>query len=158
MALALSELSLSFPGAGGRSAHTSLCSLQPDMIETGAQMPPSYPQDRQSELVELARRVLAALGFWSGAFHVEVKYTSRGPRLIEVNARRASTPRERLERRAALNGARGCPPLDGVVEYVTLGSGVRLFEHLAGTPVVLGNPTVIPGIGVTHLRYPVRKA
>ena len=39
-----------------------------------------------------------------------------------------------------------------------LGSGVRLFDHLAGTPLVLGNPTVIPGVGVTHLRYPVRKA
>lgn len=39
---------------------------------------------------------------------------------------------------------------------VLLGSGVRLFDHLTGTPVVLGNPTVIPGVGVTHLRYPVR--
>lgn len=39
-----------------------------------------------------------------------------------------------------------------------LGSGVRLFDHLAGTPVVLGNPRVIAGAGVTHLRYPVRKA
>ncbi len=39
-----------------------------------------------------------------------------------------------------------------------LGSGVRLFDRLAGTPVALGNPTVIPGVGVTHLRYPVRKA
>ena len=38
-----------------------------------------------------------------------------------------------------------------------LGSGIRLFDHLADTPIVLGNPTVIPGIGVTHLRYPVRK-
>lgn len=37
-----------------------------------------------------------------------------------------------------------------------LGSGVRLFDHLAGTPSVLGNPTVIAGVGVTHLRYPVR--
>ena len=36
-----------------------------------------------------------------------------------------------------------------------LGEGVRLFDHLANTPVVLGNPTVIPGVGVTHLRYPV---
>jgi hypothetical protein len=26
------------------------------------------------------------------------------------------------------------------------------------TPAVLGNPTVIRGVGVTHLRYPVRKA
>ncbi len=41
---------------------------------------------------------------------------------------------------------------------VLLGSGVRLFDHLAGTPTVLGNPTVIAGAGVTHLRYPVRKA
>ena len=41
---------------------------------------------------------------------------------------------------------------------VLLGSGVRLFDRLAGTPAVLGNPTVIPGVGVTHLRYPVRTA
>lgn len=41
---------------------------------------------------------------------------------------------------------------------VLLGSGVRLFDHLAGTPLVLGDPTVTQGIGVTHLRYPVRKA
>ena len=38
---------------------------------------------------------------------------------------------------------------------VLLGSGVRLFDHLAGMPAVLGNPTVIHGVGVTHLRYPV---
>jgi dihydrofolate reductase len=44
------------------------------------------------------------------------------------------------------------------VAAVFLGSGVRLFDHLAGMPAVLGNPTVIAGVGVTHLRYPVRKA
>ena len=44
------------------------------------------------------------------------------------------------------------------IAAVLLGSGVRLFDHLARTPTVLGNPTVIPGVGVTHLRYPVRKA
>jgi dihydrofolate reductase len=41
---------------------------------------------------------------------------------------------------------------------VLLGSGVRLFDHLGATPAFLGNPTVTPGTGVTHLRYPVRKA
>src|SRR5690606_15261607 len=41
---------------------------------------------------------------------------------------------------------------------VLLGSGVRLFDGLAGTPNVLGNPTVVAGVGVTHLRYPVRNA
>ena len=38
---------------------------------------------------------------------------------------------------------------------VLLGAGVRLFDHLAHTPAVLGNPTVVTGVGVTHLRYPV---
>jgi len=44
------------------------------------------------------------------------------------------------------------------IAAVLLGSGVRLFDHLAGTPAVLGNPRVIAGAGVTHVRYPVRKA
>jgi dihydrofolate reductase len=44
------------------------------------------------------------------------------------------------------------------VAAVLLGSGVRLFDHLAGTPTRLGDPTVISGVGVTHLRYPVLKA
>lgn len=43
------------------------------------------------------------------------------------------------------------------IAAVLLGSGIRLFDHLAGTPALLGNPTVIAGNGVTHLRYPVRK-
>ena len=40
---------------------------------------------------------------------------------------------------------------------VLLGSGVRLFDHLAKAPLVLGNPKAIQGVGVTHLRYPVRR-
>lgn len=44
------------------------------------------------------------------------------------------------------------------VAAVLLGSGIRLFDRLAGTPSVLGNPTVIAGVGVTHIRYPVQKA
>jgi dihydrofolate reductase len=44
------------------------------------------------------------------------------------------------------------------VAALLLGSGVRLFEHLASTPALLGNPTVVAGVGVTHLRYPVRRA
>ena len=44
------------------------------------------------------------------------------------------------------------------VAALLLGSGVRLFDHLATTPATLGNPAVIAGNGVTHLRYPVLKA
>ena len=43
------------------------------------------------------------------------------------------------------------------IAAVLLGSGVRLFDHLAGTPSTLGNPTTIAGGGVTHLRYPVHE-
>jgi dihydrofolate reductase len=41
------------------------------------------------------------------------------------------------------------------IAAVLLGSGIRLFDHLVGTPAVLGTPTVIAGVGVTHMRYPV---
>jgi dihydrofolate reductase len=44
------------------------------------------------------------------------------------------------------------------IAAVLLGSGVRLFDRLEGAPSFLGNPTVITGVGVTHLRYPVRRA
>jgi dihydrofolate reductase len=44
------------------------------------------------------------------------------------------------------------------IAAVLLGAGVRLFDHLGGTPTVLGNPAVTPGVGVTHLRYPVLRA
>ena len=43
------------------------------------------------------------------------------------------------------------------IAAVLLGSGVRLFDHLARTPIALGDPIVIPGVGVTHLRYPVHR-
>src|SRR6476646_7234959 len=42
------------------------------------------------------------------------------------------------------------------IAAVLLGSGVRLFDDFARTPAALGNPTVTAGVGVTHLRYPVR--
>ena len=41
------------------------------------------------------------------------------------------------------------------IAALLLGSGVRLFDRLAGTPAALGNPEVTAGVGVTHLRYPV---
>jgi dihydrofolate reductase len=41
------------------------------------------------------------------------------------------------------------------IAAVLLGSGIRLFDRLAATPLVLGDPAVIQGVGVTHLRYPV---
>lgn len=44
------------------------------------------------------------------------------------------------------------------IAAVLLGSGVRLFDHLTATPTMLENPSVVAGVGVTHLCYPVRRA
>ena len=41
------------------------------------------------------------------------------------------------------------------VAAVLLGSGVRLFDRLERPLPALGSPTVVAGVGVTHLRYPV---
>jgi len=65
---------------------------QPYMIEAGSQMPPAFPEDKQAELIDFTAVVLRALGFTAGTFHVESKYTSNGPRLIEVNARIGGGP------------------------------------------------------------------
>ncbi|MFN8491618.1 MAG: ATP-grasp domain-containing protein [Caldilineaceae bacterium] len=56
-------------------------------MEVGTRTPAPFPGAQQAELVALTARCLKALGFITGAFHVEVKYTSAGPRLIEINAR-----------------------------------------------------------------------
>jgi dihydrofolate reductase len=64
------------------------------------------------------------------------------------------------EKSVGVHGADTIQQLLNAVDIAALllGSGVRLFDHLAATPAVLANPTVIAGVGVTHLRYPVRKA
>lgn len=65
---------------------------QPHMIETGAYLPARYPLSKQEELIDFAKQVLSCIGFIDGVFHLEFKYTSNGPRLIEVNARMGGGP------------------------------------------------------------------
>merc|ERR1711870_159078 len=61
--------------------------LEPYFNETWAVCPSLVEREKQVELKELAVNSVKALGFESGVFHVECKYTSTGPQLIEVNAR-----------------------------------------------------------------------
>ncbi|MFU8887218.1 MAG: hypothetical protein ACNA8N_01300 [Trueperaceae bacterium] len=44
----------------------------------------------------------------------------------------------------------------GLVQ-MPLGAGVRLFGRPVRAPSALNGQTVIAGVGVTHLRYPVRE-
>jgi len=61
--------------------------LEPYFNETWACCPSLLPKDKQVALRDLAVQCIKSLGFTSGVFHVECKYTSHGPHLIEVNAR-----------------------------------------------------------------------
>lgn len=61
--------------------------LEPYFNETGSNGPSTLPLWQQRELSEVAVGSVHALGFTTGVFHVELKQTSRGARLIEVNCR-----------------------------------------------------------------------
>lgn len=61
--------------------------IEPYFQEVGACCPSILPQNQQDELKQLAVDATLCLGFHMGVFHVELKYTSHGARLIEVNCR-----------------------------------------------------------------------
>jgi carnosine synthase len=60
---------------------------EPYFVETGLHTPSLHPPERLGPVVELCFRTVLALGFRDGLFHVEAKDTTRGPRILEVNAR-----------------------------------------------------------------------
>lgn len=66
--------------------------LEPYFNETWAVSPSLLPRHQQVALKELAISSVKAIGFTDGIFHVECKYTSIGPHLIEVNARMGGGP------------------------------------------------------------------
>merc|ERR1712232_65962 len=65
----------------------------------GGVCPSLLPKGKQDEIRELAVQSTKAVGFTSGVFHVELKYTSTGPQLIEVNARMGGGPIRACNRR-----------------------------------------------------------
>jgi biotin carboxylase len=64
---------------------------EPSFQETGLHLPPDYNKKAVAGLVELSVQTVQAFGFRRGVLHVEGKCTSRGPRVIEVNARMGGT-------------------------------------------------------------------
>mmetsp|Transcript_21632 Transcript_21632/g.37142 ORF Transcript_21632/g.37142 Transcript_21632/m.37142 type:complete len:559 (-) Transcript_21632:62-1738(-) len=66
---------------------------EPDFLNTASLLPTVLPVKKQVQLVELASRTCTnAVGLRYGAAHVEMKYTSNGPHIVEVNARVAGNP------------------------------------------------------------------
>jgi len=62
-------------------------SEHPYFQETGHAVDSSDPLLRSSELLEMLRSAHAALGLGRGITHSEVRLTSAGPRIVEINAR-----------------------------------------------------------------------
>eukprot|EP00741_Cyanophora_paradoxa_P011288 tig00020554_g10903.t1 len=66
---------------------------EPDFLNTASILPSILPAKMQEELVDLAARAsVDAIGLKIGAVHVEMKYTSTGPQIVEVNARMCGNP------------------------------------------------------------------
>jgi len=61
--------------------------VEPSFQETGLHIPPDHNRKEVRRLVELSVKTVQAFGLHRGVLHVEGKCTSRGPRIIEVNAR-----------------------------------------------------------------------
>jgi carnosine synthase len=60
---------------------------EPSFQETGLHCPPDHDAKSVRRLVELSVQTVQAFGFLGGVLHVEGKCTSKGPRIVEVNAR-----------------------------------------------------------------------
>ena len=73
--------------------------VEPYFTETYGILPSLLPIDDQTALTTLAVESVLAIGLDSGVFHIEAKLTSRGPRLIEVNARLGGGPIREMHKR-----------------------------------------------------------
>ncbi len=60
---------------------------EPFFVEIGDAMPSRHEAKDLSEVLKMAKEVVAALGLTNGALHLEAKITPSGPKLIEINAR-----------------------------------------------------------------------
>ncbi|RDD61930.1 ATP-grasp domain-containing protein [Ferruginivarius sediminum] len=68
---------------------------EPYFIEVGHVVGDALPAELQRALSDYTRQVMVALGLPLGVFHAEVRHTSQGPMLIEVNVR---LPGDRITR------------------------------------------------------------
>jgi biotin carboxylase len=100
---------------------------EPFFAETWAALPSLMDPQKVSELETLAVDAVKALGFMNGVFHVELKYTSQGPRIIEVNARMGGGPTRMIHKLSF--------GIDLVVEQFKLAVGIASNPSVAPTPL-----------------------
>ena len=75
----------------GRAAFSSVSqnwpTAEPSFQETGLHCPPDHNKKAVRRLVDFTVEAVRRFGFTRGVLHVEGKCTSRGPRIVEINAR-----------------------------------------------------------------------
>ncbi|MCC5335134.1 ATP-grasp domain-containing protein, partial [Staphylococcus aureus] len=65
--------------------------------ESGYIIPTSLEQEKVSEIESVATEALKALGVNNIVTHTEIKFTSEGPKIIEINGRPGGTVPFRLK-------------------------------------------------------------
>lgn len=66
---------------------TAKTPLTDKYAETGMFIPNPFSEELNEQILELERNAIAALGVREGITHTEIKLTSSGPKIIEVNGR-----------------------------------------------------------------------
>ncbi|CAE7824249.1 CARNS1 [Symbiodinium sp. CCMP2456] len=99
---------------------------EPYFGETWGCMPSLLPREKVEDLRKMAEDSVKAIGFENGIFHVEFKYTSRGPRLIEVNARMGGGPIHKMHKHTF--------GVDLVVEQLFIAVGIPCNPCAADVP------------------------
>jgi hypothetical protein len=85
-------------GVAHHLAITGRFPLAPPLRETGSFLPSDLDEARSAEVLDMATRVVDALGVRQGVLHTEVKLTPDGARIIEVNGRVGGGVPRMLER------------------------------------------------------------
>ncbi|OED49639.1 hypothetical protein AB838_06175 [Rhodobacteraceae bacterium (ex Bugula neritina AB1)] len=95
--------SLHCDGQSQQICVTGKLPLTPSFRETGMFLPCSLPQPVLAEVRALEAQAVAALGVRHGITHTEIKLTSSGPKIIEVNGRLGGYVPEILKRASDVN-------------------------------------------------------
>merc|ERR1711972_1011227 len=120
--------------------------VEPWFNETWGVCPSLLPVCRQRELRELGVACVRALGFSSGVFHVECKYTSTGPQLIEVNARMGGGPVDEAIFIALGIPARPCTPeapIEPVANYFVPAARSGVVREIPDMVALAKTPGVV---------------
>lgn len=85
--LEFSVESLTIDGIHHLLCITDKLTLYPSFVEVGHTLPSRLDKQKQQEIFLLVNEVLDLIGHVIGPSHIEVKYTSKGPKIIEAHSR-----------------------------------------------------------------------